>query len=72
VGCPICGKGHSYWDQVKRHIVSNHPERAAEFQLSTDPFECRWCGKSYKRKDRLLRHLTAKHGRPKGRKKRGQ
>lgn len=70
--CPVCSKGHPYRGEVKRHIVSNHPERAAEFQLSTERFECRRCGKSYGRKDRLLRHLTDKHGRTKGRRKRGE
>ncbi|AEO66537.1 uncharacterized protein THITE_2170317 [Thermothielavioides terrestris NRRL 8126] len=65
--CPICGKGHPFKAELNKHIASRHPERAAEYKVSTARRICEWCGRSYARKDHLTRHLTRKHGRQKTR-----
>lgn len=71
VKCPACGKGHSYKGDLGRHIAVHHQDIAAEHGVSTEPRVCKWCGRTYTRPDRLTRHLIRRHGRPKGRTKRG-
>lgn len=70
--CPVCQMGHSYWSELKKHILAHHPEIAAEHGIPTEPYVCRWCDKSYTRRDRLTRHLNQKHGREKKAKKRSR
>jgi len=62
--CPICGYGHAYKGDLKKHIASNHPERAHEYQVSTDRTPCLspGCNKTFARRDHFRRHFKNKHG----------
>lgn len=62
VKCPICGHGHAYKADLKKHIRSNHPERAAEFGLTITRSACESCSATFARQDHLLRHRRNKHG----------
>ncbi|KAK3294481.1 uncharacterized protein B0H64DRAFT_400831 [Chaetomium fimeti] len=68
--CRVCGKGHTYPAELKKHMVAQHRHLAAEYGLSTERYVCKWCGKSYARDDHLTRHRTKEHGREKYAKRR--
>ncbi|KAL2176968.1 uncharacterized protein P884DRAFT_177073, partial [Thermothelomyces heterothallicus CBS 202.75] len=54
--CPVCAKGHSYINDVKRDIAANHADVAAKYGVSTERHVCEQCQKNYARKDHLVRH----------------
>lgn len=59
--CPICDHGHAYPADLKKHIASNHPEQAHEFQVSTARTHCTMCSKTFARRDHFLRHCRTQH-----------
>jgi hypothetical protein len=69
--CPACGKGHTYQNELDKHIAAQHPHLAAEHGVSTNRHFCVWCPKSFARPDHLTRHLRLKHGRPRKKRNRG-
>jgi transposase-like protein len=60
--CPACPKGHTYREDLNRHILVHHRHLAAEYGLSTERPVCKWCNESFARKDHLTRHLRRRHG----------
>lgn len=60
--CPICDYGHAYRADMEKHIASNHPEQAHEFQVSTARTPCTMCSKTFARRDHFLRHCRIIHG----------
>lgn len=62
VKCPICDHGHAYTADLRKHIASNHPERAHEFQVPTARTPCTMCSRTFARRDHYVRHCRTKHG----------
>jgi len=63
--CDICGMGHQWVRDLKRHYNIHHSEYAEILGCYTPRLRCRYryCDKSCSRKDHLTRHLQRKHGR---------
>jgi hypothetical protein len=59
--CPVCDKGFPYKSDMDRHILTNHPERALEFGVSTVRPACLICGRTFSRKDHKTRHDRRVH-----------
>jgi hypothetical protein len=57
VKCMLCGHGHAYRSDLKKHIIANHKEHAVEIGLSVLRHKCHLCNKTFARSDHLKRHL---------------